>query len=249
MLEIDGEKVSGYFSKTATVHTNDQRSPQLTVTIAGTIIPYVDVQPGTRIYLRGMYGETVSQDLTVTSNEQKSDFKVWAVTSNIDDNITYKIVPENEPGKYTIKLWKNPKLPTLNTWGSLTIKTNSEVSPEKIVQVNVTTRGAIVVQPSTVNFGSVKNVPDSPVGGPGDVERQVTVYKLKGDFTIDDIKFSSGFYQADIKEIEEHKRFLVTVKFHPGATKKSYIDEMIIMTSDPQEPALRIRLVARGLNQ
>ena len=143
-LEIDGKKVAGPFNKRATVQTNDPKHPQLTIALAGTIVAYVDVQPSTRVYLSGMYGEHISKELTVTSNDRKNDFKILGLSSNIDDKITYKVIPDAEPGKYTIKLWKNPKLPTLHTWGSLFIETNSEHSPQKIVQINVATRGAIV---------------------------------------------------------------------------------------------------------
>ena len=124
--------------------------------------------------VRGMYGEQVSRELAVSSNEMKSDFKIYRVTSNIDDKMTYKVVPDAEPGRYKVKLFKNPKLPTLNTWGSLTIHSNSELAPEKIVQVNITTRGSIVVQPSTLNFGALIRGAD-----PKGPEKSLTVFKLR----------------------------------------------------------------------
>ena len=61
-LEIAGEKISGNFSKNASVTTNDPRHPQLTISLSGKIIPYVQVEPSNRIYLRGMYGESVSKE-------------------------------------------------------------------------------------------------------------------------------------------------------------------------------------------
>ena len=182
-LEVLGEKVSGNFNKSATVECNDPDHPRMTISIAGHIIRYVDVEP-TRVYLRGMYGEAVSKELTVTSNEMKKDLKILDVTSNIDDKITYKVEPDPEPGNYKITLYKNPKLPTLNTWGSLAVKTNSEKSPMSIVQVNVVTRGAIVCQPTTLNFGAVRS--EASLGAMG-VQKDVTIFKIKGEFNITDI--------------------------------------------------------------
>jgi hypothetical protein len=241
ILEVQGEKVSGRFSKNATVTSNDPKHPQLTITIAGEITPYVQVEPGNRMYLRGMYGESVSRELTISSVEKKKDFVVTGVSSNMDDKITYRVERDAEPGFWKVKLFKNPKLPTLNTWGSVTVHSNSEHSPDKVVQVNVTTRGAIVVQPSTLNFGQTS------VASGLAPERALTVFKLKGEFSIRDITFSSDHYQADVEPLEDGKKYKVTVNFRPSENQQSYVDEMIINTDDPQEPALRIRLLARGM--
>lgn len=215
----------------------------MTISIAGKILHYVEIDP-TRVYLRGMYGEAVEKDLTVSSHEKMKDFQILEVSSNMDDKITYRVEPDAEPGQYRIKLFKNPKLPTLNTWGSLTIRTNSEHSPEKVIQVNVVTRGSIVVQPSTINFGAVQA---GAAFGPGGVEKEITIFKLKGDFNITDVKFSSDLYKAKVEPMEGGTKYKVTVGFHPGAEPRSYVDEMIISTDDPTEPSIRVRLLARGV--
>jgi hypothetical protein len=238
-LEVQGDKISGTWQKNATVHTNDPKHPRLTVTLGGSIVKYVDVEPE-RVYLRGMYGEQVMGEVLISSIEKKKDLKVLEVTSNIDDKMTYKVEPDAEPGHYKVRIYKNPKLPTLNTWGSLFIKTNSENTPDKVVQVNVVTRGAIIVQPSTLNFGSV------PHTDPKGVEKTITVSKVKGDFRIRDVAFSSDFYKASVEPVEEGKTYKVTVRFHPSADQRSYLDEMIINTDDPQEPSIRVRLTAHG---
>jgi hypothetical protein len=239
-LEVLGEKVSGTWRKSATVISNDPKHPRLTIALSGTVINHVDVEPK-RVYLRGMYGETVTAELTVSSVEKKKDLKILDVTSNIDDKITYKVIEDSEPGQYKVELFKNPKLPTLNTWGSVFIKTNSEKTPDKIVQVNVVTRGAIIVQPSTLNFGNVQ--PAAPTA----VEKIVTVSKIKGDFSIQDVTFSSDSYKADIEQVEKGKKYKLKIQFHPEVEQKSYVDEMIISTDDPQEPSIRVRLIARGI--
>ena len=244
-FEVDGKKVHGTFSKNATVKSNDPRKPRVVVSVTATIQPFVDIRPSDKVYLRGMFGESVSKELTIFSNEDKP-LEIYAITSNIDDKITYKLSQTGEPGRYTLKLWKNPTLPTLNTWGTVFLYSNSEHTPEKIVQVNVTTRGAIVVQPSTLNFGPVKkngigNMKDEPV------ERSLTIFKLKGDFAIRDVEFSSDFYEANVIPVEDGKKYTVTVRINPKSERDNYIDEMIIKTDDPQEPVFRVRLLARGI--
>ncbi len=239
-LEVLGEKVHGKWRKSATVMTDDPIRPRLTISLGGTVINHVDVKPG-RVYLRGMYGESVTAELKISSNEKKKDLEILEISSNIDDKMTYKVVPDNEPGHYRIKLYKNPKLPTLNTWGSLFITTNSENTPDKVIQINVVTRGAIIVQPSTLNFGNVRS---TNVTG---VEKIITVSKIVGDFRIRDVAFSSNFYEASVESVEDGKKYKIKVNFRPGVDQKSYVDEMIINTDDPQEPSIRVRLIARGV--
>ena len=236
-LEVRGEKVHGSWRKSATVHSNDPKRPRLTITLTGTVVNHVDIQPN-RVYLRGMYGEQVTADLKVYSSEKKKDLEIVGVSSNIDEKITYKVIAESEPGHYTIKLYKNPKLPTLNTWGTLFIQTNSENTPDKSVQVNVVTRGAIVVQPSTLNFGNVRVPATRPV------EKTITVSKVIGEFNVG---FSSDLYDASVEAVEEGKKYKLKVSFLPEGEQRSFVDEMIISTDDPQEPAIRVRLIARGV--
>lgn len=244
VLEVDNEKVAGKFDKSASILTNDPKSPQMSISIAATIVPFIGTRPEGRVYLRGLYGEKVAKELEVFSNETDHEFEITGVRSNIDDKITYRLEKSGEPGRYVLKMWKNPLLPTMNTWGNLYIETNSENAPEKIIQVNVTTRGVIVVQPSTINFGRVEKF---SVGSPAgeELERTVTVFKVKGGFNITKVEFSSEYYEAEIEALEEGK-YRLTVRMRPG-DRESYQDEMIINTDDPNEPSLRVRLLARAI--
>jgi hypothetical protein len=244
-FEIEGNRVQAAFSKSATVSTNDRKHPLLTITLAGKIIPYVEVQPSTTVYLTGVYGEKVFKELTVTSNDRKKDFKIVRLSSNVDDKITYAYYPDPEPGRYTIVVWKNPKLPTLNTWGVLTIESNSEKSPQKVIQVSIATRGLIVCQPSQINFGPVKFTPTGTLVKP--VEKSLEVFKVEGAFEIRNVEFSSAEYNAKVEPLEAGKRYKINVDFVPASKKNNYFDEMIINTNDPQEPSLRVQLLAHGI--
>jgi hypothetical protein len=243
-FEIEGKQVHGTFSKSATVQTNDRKHPQLTITLAGKIIPYIEIQPAATVYLSGIYGEKVFKELIVKSNDRKKDFKIHGLSSSMDDKITYAYYPDPEPGRYTVVVWKNPKLPTLNSWGSLTIHSNSEKSPEKVIQVSVATRGLIICQPSQVNFGAVRFTPTGALAQP--VEKSVEVFKIEGEFALRNVEFSSTDYTAEMETVEPGKRYRIKVAFLPTSKKKTYQDEMIINTTDPQEPSLRVILLAHG---
>jgi hypothetical protein len=215
----------------------------MTIALAGRIKHYVEYKPE-RLYLRGIYGETVSKDIDIMSNEKGEAFEILDISSNMDDKITYKALPGDGPGKYRIQVFKNPKLGTINTWGSLTVHSNSEKAPDTVIQINVVTRGSIVIQPTTLNFGAVRAGAQVASNG---IEKEVTIFKVKGDFNITGITFSSDRYEASVEPLEEGKKYRVHVGFKPDGEQRSYVDEMVINTDDPLEPTIRVRLLARGV--
>ena len=125
-LEILGAKVSGSFSKNATVHSNDPLHRTMTISLAGKILHYVDITPSDRVYLRGMYGEEVVKEIQISSNEKKKDFKIMGITSNIDDKITYKSIPTGEPGVYKIDLKVMPHFKYMGAFFELSLVSKLE---------------------------------------------------------------------------------------------------------------------------
>jgi hypothetical protein len=243
-LEVDGNKVHGTFSKSASVLSNDPKHPRITLQLTGSVVRYIDIVPTDRVYLSAMYGEPAEREVTIVSNEKGLDFKILRLESNIDDKITYKLYPGDAENKYKLKVWKNPKLPAMNTWGSITVYTNSKKSPTKVIQVNVATRSLIKAQPSIINFG---RIPLSEDTGVNRLEKTITVSKVKGEFSIKNISFTNDYYTASYQALEEGKRYTITVKFNPDQVRRRYSDQMIISTDDPHEPVVKIRLLARTI--
>jgi len=247
-MVIEGNKVHGKFHKSATVHSNDPAHPVMTLSISGDILSYVEVQPATRVYLQGRFGEKVEKTVTIKSNEEDLDFRVVKVESNIDDKITYKLSDRLEDGSYELKIWKNPKLPSVNTYGSVYLHTNSKNAPEKTLQVQVITKGAFTVQPSVVNFGTVRLGKNGKKTQP--VTKNITILKSTGDFMIQDITFSSDKYSAAVEPVIPGKRYRIKVSFEPSAekeTSQNHFAEMIIHTDDPREPSVTVKLIARSI--
>ncbi len=244
---LDGEKVHNQFSKSATVSSNDPVHATMTIAVAGEEIPYLNIEPEGTVYLHGRWGEHVERKITVSSNE-KIEFKILRVTSNIDDKITYKLEPAAQPGTYDLTVYKNPKLPTLITYGNLYLHTNSKEAPKSEIQVHVITKGNITVSPAAVNFGPVKFA-DSPGAGQT-VTRGVILSKSAGEFAIKDITLSNPAFTAAVEPVSDGKQYRVQVTFTPPLKKmaqQSETAEMIIHTNDAEEPAIRVAVVARSM--
>ncbi|HEX6790658.1 MAG TPA: DUF1573 domain-containing protein [Candidatus Krumholzibacteria bacterium] len=247
-LEVDGSQVHGDFRKSAAVKSSDPYHPSMTLTISGNAVPYVNVAPEGTVLMHGRYGEKAEQTLTLTTNEKDLDFKVLGVRSNIDDKITYVLEDGNAPGEYLLHVYKNPKLPTLSTYGSIFVATNSTKWPETAVQVHVMTKGSIVITPSVLNYGAVRFPGENQSGVPE--TRTITVSRPSGDFKIEQVTVSNPNYRAVVDAVTPGQQYRVQVAFTPPArkttAKQTESGEMIIHTDDPREPAVRVQLIARS---
>jgi len=246
-MSINGEKVHGTFSKTATVTSNDPLHAHLTLAIEGTEIPYLNIVPEGTVYLHGRYGEVIEKKLKITSNEEDPNFKVTGVTSNIDDKVTYRLEPGEKAGEYTLHVFKNSKLPTMSTFGNLFIHTNSKNAPESTLPVQVMTKGSISVSPASVNFGVVKFTDENGPGTPA--TRSVVASKLAGQFAIKEITVNNPEFVAALEPVTPGQQYRIQVTFTPPTRTSSgqtEFAEMVIHTDDPQEPELRVQLIARA---
>jgi hypothetical protein len=247
-MVIEGNRVHGKFNKTATIRSNDPKHPTMSIAMSGNITPFIDIIPKTRLFLQGQYGETITKSITLKSNEKDLDFAITKIESNLDDKVTYDFAPTEEENTWNINVYKNPKLARLSTYGTLTVHTNSEKSPTKAVQIQVITQGAITVQPKQVNFGTVKSDQEGAAGDP--VTRNVLVIKVKGEFSITDLAFSTEDFEGEVEPVEPGKRYNVKVTFNPpdgASTRMTHVGELTIVTDDPNEPELKVRLVARSM--
>ncbi len=245
---LDGEKVHNEFNKNATVSSNDPTYPTMTIAVAGHEIPYLNIDPAGTVYLHGRYGEHIERSMTVSSNEEDLDFKVLRASSNIDDKITYKVEPASTAGTYQVTVYKNPQLPTLITYGTLYLHTNSKVSPKSEIQVHIITKGDITVSPQAVNFGQVKFAEGAGSGQA--VTRSIIVSRSSGEFAIKDVKLSNPNFSAVVEPVADGKQYRVQVTFTPPLktlVQQSETSEMIIHTNDAQEPAIRVAVAARAM--
>lgn len=247
-LVLDGDRVQGEFAKTAVVKTNDPAHPELTLTIAGTEIPFLKISPEGTIYLHGRYDEAVEKTVTLSSNEKDFALAITGVTSNIDDKISYKVAPGATKGEFVLHVAKKTNVPPSSAYGNVTVKTNSEKSPETVLQVHVMSKGSISVTPQTLNYGAVQFGAKGATGAP--VTKTVMILKTDGQFELKDAVVDNKNFTVQIEPVEPGKQYKVNVTFVPPSKNSSgqrEVGELVIGTSDPREPSVKVHLVARAI--
>jgi hypothetical protein len=240
--------VHGEFAKTAVVKTNDPEHPELTLTIAGNEISFINIMPEGTIYLHGRYDEPVEKSVTLSSNEKDFNLAITGVTSNIDDQITYKVVPGDKKGEFVLNVKKKTDVEPSSSYGTITVATNSKEAPDAVLQVHVMTKGSISVTPQTLNYGVVQFGSKGSSGSP--VTKSVVILKTDGEFQLKDAVIDNKNFSAKIAPVEPGKQYKVEVTFVPpsknSATQRE-VGELVIGTSDPREPSVKVHLVARAM--
>lgn len=248
-LVLDGTRVHGEFTKTAQVLSNDPEHPELTLTIAGNKVAFLNIVPDGVVYLQGRYDEKVEKSVTITSNEKTPDFKITKVTSDIDDKIAYDVKPGAAKGEYILHIEKKQEQAMSSSYGTVTIHTNSTNAPETKLQVQVMTKGNITVSPSSVNFGNVAFAAKDKQASP--VTRTIMVIKNSGEgLDLKNLKIDNPNFKATIAPVTPGKQFKVEVTFQPPLKREASqreIGELIINTNDPREPMVSVRLSARAM--
>jgi hypothetical protein len=112
-LSVKTKNMRGKFTKSATIRSNDPQHPSYRIKLKGTIKSYITVQPSPRAYLTGFEGDTLSQKLTISTNEAEP-LTITNITSTLDDKITYEML-----------LVGLPSLPAVRTNLNLTYRSES----------------------------------------------------------------------------------------------------------------------------
>jgi hypothetical protein len=239
-MVVDGHKVHRTFSKTATIYSNDPEHPRLVITIRGEIIPYVEVLPTKSVFIAGVVGESIHQQLRLKANVGEK-FEILGVSSNLDDKITYRVSPTPDPREFVLDIWSNPKLQPIQSTGRIAVKTNLEEKPVVYVAVDLRVRGSIVVRPVLLNFGLIpvkENMPDHVV-------RELEVVRTSKPFRILEVDFSDPHYKAEVEEVEPGHRYKVVVRLEPEKKVARYDGAMTLHFDDPIEKSQRVRLMGR----
>jgi hypothetical protein len=114
--------------------------------------------------------------------------------------------------------------------------------------VHVMTKGSISLNPTVLNYGDVRF--NDAAGREPPTTKTLTVTRTSGQFQIKDVTVSNPNYKAVVDPVTPGQQYRVQVTFTPPLrkpTKQTEAGELVIHTDDPQEPSLRVQLVARSL--
>jgi hypothetical protein len=192
----------------ANILSNDPQNPKTRISIAASIKPYINVEPGHQIRLQGSPGDKVSKKVTITSFE-KQPFKIIGITSTIEDKISYELNTIEEGKIYSLEI-KTPAGLQGPFDGKVELQTNSKKKPSLVLHVKATMSKEVRVAPQYLFFGIIDT--DKAVINSESLTRKVQISKVKGnDLTIEKIEPSTDWITTKIETNEKGEQYTIIV--------------------------------------
>lgn len=229
-LSLKGRQ--GLQTKPIMIMSNDPETPTLQLTLTGTAIPAIEVEPAMVNFMNVMDDNPREQTIRLTAKKQGLTFKVLEVNAQDLDNYTYDL-KEATPGKeYAIELKSKGALPEGSKHGRLIIRTDNKERPAILVNVASYVIGALKVMPNMINIRG------SDV--PGETEtQQISVMPGRiPAFELLEVVPPVESIKTEIRKLSENN-YVVKLE---GIPRDSSIEgkELILKTNLSDKPEIRV---------
>jgi hypothetical protein len=243
-VKLDTTGFSGPISKSILIITNDPQLPTMSVIVKARVQPYLEVLPRPLVRFNAIQNDGAEQVLTLVGAEgqrfeatrvESSDPSVEAELRKVDQK---ELMPGKGEDQYevTVRLADTTPVGTVNA--QLTVHTNHAKAKRMQIKVFGIVRAVLHVTPSALQFGSVEAALQ-----PG---RNVIVVnnRASGSVEVTDATVDDPAFTAEVYTVEQGQRYQVAVTVVPTTTPGTHDSELIISTTDPEYPELRVPIRA-----
>jgi hypothetical protein len=231
-VTFESKGYQGEVKKTITVECNDQENPTPSISLKGTVVADITINPRYLNFGFIKKGQPANPlTLTILIREGKG-LKVTGVTPDSDMILLKKQKETGQEIVYEVSL--AGKIPVGRINGQITVSTNNNRSPKVFIPVHAMVQGNVKVSPQIISFGRVT---------PGSKPTQTLNVNQDGDkrFSIQEVKTTSPQITAQINVVKEGSHYEVKLTYDPGDKKEGRIAEKVsIIVNDPEESVLEV---------
>lgn len=222
--------------KTIQVITNDPDNPNLTLRLSTFIRTAVEVRPSEQIPVTLNPNAPTTQELEIVSNTNEP-LEVQEVRLNVPFATakTEKIDPKRTKVIITI----NPDAPPGRNTIVGMARLNSTATPQ--VNFMLTYEKGIIVVPTTVFFGAINATTPLPI------ERIVTISRSDKPIQVKRYEVDDPSIEVRHEASEDGKQHRFILRYKGGWQQGTIRRNLVIETDDPQQPTLRVSLMATVL--
>jgi len=211
----------------------------MTISLSCTVEQYVSVLPSTWIKLEGYEGDKITQQVTVTTIEEKP-LTITKITCDINDKIKYKLKSKKKGKEYVLEV-RNRIAPVGTFHGTIELKTTSEKKPTLVINVYANFLEEVKVEPQVVSFGVIdtsKENFDAP-----NMKKIVTITDMRGSgLTLNKIKSSGDWIVAENQKRGGRQYNLVIGVDKNKLPKGRFQEKITIRTNYKQKKSLLINV-------
>jgi hypothetical protein len=150
-MKVSLKNYAGKVEKKATIRSNDPQTPELVVSVQGTVVPFIEVKPSADIVFRGMADQLAESVLELGASA--APFHITGAETNIGENIDYKLETIVEGKFYKLKV--SNKLKRGNYGGFIRLATDMAQKPDIVIRVSGFVEGEISIKPEAILIGKL----------------------------------------------------------------------------------------------
>ncbi len=222
--------------KTIQVTSNDPDTPNLTLRLTTNIRTAIEVRPSEQIPLALKTGEPTVQEVEIVAATDET-LEVQEVRANVPFATAKAEKIDNKRTKVIITI--SPDAPAGRNTVLVTARTNSAAQPQVNIALNY--EKGIIVTPTTVFFGAINSATPLPI------ERVVTVSRGDKGFQVKKFEVDDPNIEVRHESSEDGKQHRFILRYKGGWQAGSVRKNLIIETDDPQQPTLRVSIMANVL--
>jgi hypothetical protein len=147
----------GSVRKSATVFSNDPKTPRINLLLQGTVRALIEVNPSNVVVLRGMVDRIAEQTIDLTSSMKP--FHIARIESSLGPKISYRLETVEEGRHYRLIVANQEKKGRYS--GALRVHTDMPEKPEIPITVSGLIEGELSLRPQAVLVGRLN--PQQPI--------------------------------------------------------------------------------------
>lgn len=236
VLTLDTSGMTGEVKAQALFEFDDPARPQAILTLAGVVVPAIEILPYPAVYFSFYPGETLERSVTFVNNQDhpvkvlslaKQGQHFEARLETVEDGKAYKVhvsVPDGvAPGRYR---------------EALLIQTDAPGGKVYPVAVNIFVKPDLFVYPDSVTFGEVRVADLRRQPALLDLLRKTLVLQKRGDdFRITSIESTLPFLDITQTPDSESRKFKIDLDLAVERISMGKVDGTVtIRTDDPEFP-------------
>lgn len=230
----------GYLNKSAVIHSNDPKQPQLKVTLTARIKSPITLEPR-GVLLYGGMDEDVTGKITLKADEHRS-LTLYPFEFSLKDKAAYTLETIIEGKEYAV-VFRNLSKKREKYSGTLKFKTNYADKPEISIPVYGYIKGILQLQPEAINFGQIPQTKQmSPKSGNEagvSYRRSIMITLNQGEnFEIEKVEVNDEIFETDIQKIKEGKQYQVDLRLKAENIPKGRLNENMKVFTNMKDDAV-----------
>jgi hypothetical protein len=149
-LQVNTSGLQGKLTKSARVTTNDLRQSTTKLYLSINVRPYILVEPGPKIMLRGIVGDDIRSVVHIRSSDNQP-FEITEIQTNLQSVIDYKLSRKDDSNEYTLEVINKAADQKIAS-GFITLHTNHPKKKIMKLSVHLRVKPEIQVWPNRLAF-------------------------------------------------------------------------------------------------